>query len=227
MRARSIVCHFFYLRAFASSYVRTRRGVDGRFGHPFFFQKKNHASASSSVLAHAASISSSYAVLGGGGVLGLENEGSRQDEDVLTFGIFLFASVSASVVAEMYCGGDVFTPRRLDTGTGVVAAVAAVAASRSWRRVWRRVCVFTLGSAGRDVVVASSRRHAGPRAHSPRVDARASPAARRVSLDSVASATSWEMSFPFSSISRRARTAGRPTSPSFVQRSNAGAMTCG
>ena len=88
MRARSIVCHFFYLRAFASSYVRTRRGVDGRFGHPFFFQKKNHASASSSVLAHAASISSSYAVLGGGGVLGLENEGSRQDEFVLIFGGF-------------------------------------------------------------------------------------------------------------------------------------------
>ena len=40
------------------------------------------------MLAHAASISSSYAVLGGGGVLGLENEGSRQDEVVLIFGGF-------------------------------------------------------------------------------------------------------------------------------------------
>lgn len=195
MRARSIVCHFFYLRAFASSYVRTRRGVDGRFGHPFFFQKKNHASASSSVLAHAASISSSYAVLGGGGVLGLENEGSRQDEVVLIFGGF-------ASIAEKTRGDDArdVPSRRLDTGTASSTASKARTVSLA-----ARVCfVFFLRDTPRS----------GP----------ISP--RRASLDFNASATS-RSTFPSFSISLRARLAGRPTSPSFVQSSKAGAMTCG
>ena len=71
---------------------------DGRFSH--LSRASHHVSSSSSVLAQAASISSSYAVLGGGGVLGLENEGSRQDD----FLILIF-------------GGDPAASRRLDNGT--------------------------------------------------------------------------------------------------------------
>ena len=63
--------------------------------------------SSSSVLAQAASISSSYFVLGGGGVRGLENEGSRQEEVfALIFGI-----LGVTVV------GDARRSRRRDTGT--------------------------------------------------------------------------------------------------------------
>lgn len=87
-----------YARCSRPNTLERDAASDGRFSH--LSRASHHVSSSSSVLAQAASISSSYAVLGGGGVLGLENEGSRQDD----FLILIF-------------GGDPAASRRLDNGT--------------------------------------------------------------------------------------------------------------
>mmetsp|Transcript_4541 Transcript_4541/g.18159 ORF Transcript_4541/g.18159 Transcript_4541/m.18159 type:complete len:203 (-) Transcript_4541:649-1257(-) len=177
--------------------------------------------SSSSVLAQAASISSSYFVLGGGGVRGLEKDGSRQEEVfVLIFGI-----PGTTVVGDARRGS-----RRRDTGTTGVERKASTEPSRVSGFFRPATRLLDRGSARRNAAIASSPfvffSDTFPGAVPLNTPGSGPISPRRSSLDLAASATSLS-TFPRASISRRACVAGWPTCASLVQRSKAGAMTCG